>query len=219
MKIAVLGTGAVGNAIGSKLISIGHDVMMGSRTADNEKAKKWVSENGNKASNGTFADATAFGEIIFNCTNGQGSLDALRLAGKENLEGKVLIDISNPLDFSKGFPPSLTIANTDSLAENIQREFPELKVVKTLNTMNCQLMVNPSLVPGDHSVFISGNDEHAKDVAKGVLQSFGWQEKNIIDLGDITTARGTEQILPIWVRLMKSLGTPMFNFNIVRPKA
>jgi predicted dinucleotide-binding enzyme len=141
------------------------------------------------------------------------------MARAENLDGKVLIDISNPLDFSKGFPPTLTVVNTDSLAENIQREFPNLHVVKTLNTMNCNLMVNPSLIPGDHNVFISGNDAHAKDVAKGILQSFGWQDKNIIDLGDITTARGTEQILPIWVRLMKTLDTPMFNFNIVRPQA
>lgn len=219
MKIAVLGTGMVGNTIGTKLISLGHDVMMGSRTANNEKARKWVSENGNRASAGTFADAAASAEIIFNCTSGIGTIEALQMAGKENLDGKVLIDISNPLDFSNGFPPTLTVVNTDSLAENIQREFPNLHVVKTLNTMNCSLMVNPSLVPGDHTVFVSGNDEHAKDVAKGVLQSFGWQEKNIIDLGDITTARGTEQILPIWVRLMKSLGTPMFNFNIVRPQA
>lgn len=219
MKIAVLGTGMVGNTIASKLIALGHDVMMGSRTATNEKAIKWVREHGHKASVGTYADAAAFGEIIFNCTNGQGSLEALKMAGEVNMEGKVLIDLANPLDFSKGFPPSLTIVNTDSLAENIQRAFPTVKVVKTLNTMNCTLMVNPSLVPGDHCVFISGNDEHAKDIAKGLLQTFGWQDKNMIDLGDITTARGTEQMLPVWVRLMGTLKTPMFNFNIVRGEA
>jgi hypothetical protein len=216
MKIAVLGTGMVGNTIGSKLIALGHDVMMGSRTATNEKAQKWIKEQGHNASAGTYADAAAFGEIIFNCTNGQGTLEALNMAGKNNLDGKVLIDLANPLDFSKGFPPSLTIVNTDSLAENIQRAFPDVKVVKTLNTMNCTLMVNPSLVPGDHTVFLSGNDAHAKDVVKGLLQTFGWKDKNIIDLGDITTARGTEQLLPVWVRLMGTLKTPMFNFNIVR---
>ena len=216
MKICVLGTGMVGNAISTKLTEIGHEVMMGSRTADNEKALKWKSTAGVRASIGTFADAAAFGELIFNCTQGVASIDVLKLAMEENLNGKILIDGSNPLDFSKGMPPSLTISNTDSLGETIQRAFPKLKVVKAFNTMNCYLMVNPSLVPGDHNVFISGDDAEAKERVIRLITSFGWKEENIIDLGDISTARGTEQILPIWVRLMTKLNNPMFNFQIVQ---
>jgi predicted dinucleotide-binding enzyme len=214
MKIAVLGTGVVGNTIGSRLTGLGHQVKMGSRTAGNEKAKAWVEKAGSNASQGTFADAAAFGEIVFNCTSGQGSLDALKAAGAGNLDGKVLIDISNALDFSKGAPPSLSIVNTDSLGETIQRAFPKVNVVKTLNTMNCLLMVTPSLIPGDHTVFMSGNDEGAKNKTRDLLLAFGWPSKNIIDLGDITTARGTEQLLPIWIRLWGKLQNPMFNFHI-----
>ncbi len=138
MKIGVLGTGMVGEAIGTKLIQLGHEVKMGSRTANNEKAAAWVKQNGEKATQGTFADAAAFGEMLFNCTSGGASLEALKMAGAENLNGKVLIDIANPLDFSRGMPPSLLVCNTDSLGEQIQRAFPEAKVVKSLNTMNCQ---------------------------------------------------------------------------------
>lgn len=216
MKIAVLGTGNVGNTIATKLTQLGHDVKMGSRTANNEKAAAWVKTAGNKASQGTFADAAAFGEIIFNCLNGMASLEALKMAGAENMKGKVLIDIANPLDFSKGFPPTLSVCNDNSLGEQIQKAFPNINVVKTLNTMNCLLMVNPSLVPGDHSVFVSGNDEAAKSKTKEILKSFGWKDNNIIDLGDITTARGTEQLLPVWVRLYGKFQSPNFNFNIVK---
>jgi len=213
-SIAILGTGMVGDAIGSKLVSLGHKVMMGSRTANNEKALAWVERNGSLASNGTFSEAAAFGEIVFNCTTGQASLEALQLAGRENLQGKILVDVANPLDFSKGMPPSLTVCNTDSLGEVIQRQFTDVKVVKTLNTMNCQLMVNPGLLKDPGNVFICGNDAEAKKEVNQLLESFGW--KNSIDLGDISAARGTEQLLPIWVRLMGTLGTAMFNFSIVK---
>jgi predicted dinucleotide-binding enzyme len=213
-NIAILGTGMVGDAIGTKLISLGHKVMMGSRTADNEKAVEWALKNGNKASHGTFADAAAFGEIIFNCTKGQVSLEALQLAGRENLQGKILCDVANPLDFSKGMPPSLTVCNTDSLGELIQRQFTEVKVVKTLNTMNCHLMVNPGLLKDTGNVFLCGNNAESKAEVDSLLRSFGWQK--IIDLGDISASRGTEQILPIWIRLMETMGTPMFNFSIVQ---
>lgn len=213
MKIGVLGTGMVGNAIASKLISLGHEVKMGSRTQGNEKALNWVKENGGKASEGTFKDAAAFGELLFNCTSGSGSLEALKQAGEENLSGKILVDIANPLDFSKGMPPTLTVCNDDSLGEQIQRSFSKLKVVKTLNTVNCQLMVNPAGLPGEHDIFICGNDESAKAEVKKLLESFGW--KTIHDLGDISNARATEQLLPIWVRLYGHFKSPMFNFRIV----
>ena len=215
MKIGVLGTGMVGEAIGTKLIQLGHEVKMGSRTANHEKAAAWVKQNGAKAMQGTFADAAAFGEVLFNCTSGKASLEALTMAGAENLKGKVLIDIANPLDFSRGMPPSLLVCNTDSLGEQIQRAFPAVKVVKSLNTMNCNLMVNPALLPEDHLVFVSGNDAEAKATVTMILKDwFGW--RSIIDLGDITTARGTEMVLPLWVSLMGKVGTPMFNFKLVK---
>lgn len=216
MKIGVLGTGMVGEVIGTKLIQLGHEVKMGSRTEANQKASVWVQKNRPFASQGTFADAAAFGDLLFNCTNGMASLQALNLAGTKNLKNKILIDIANALDFSKGMPPSLVVCNTDSLGEQIQRAFPETKVVKTLNTMNCVLMVNPGLVAhGDHDIFLCGNDADAKTSVATILRDwFGWN--SIIDLGDITSSRATEMLLPIWIRLMGKFQSPNFNFKIVR---
>jgi predicted dinucleotide-binding enzyme len=216
MKIGILGTGVVGKTIGSKLISLGHEVKMGSRTATNEKAVEWASASGTNASTGTFSEAAAFGTIIINCTKGEITIDALKMAGAGNMNGKVLIDLSNPLDFSKGFPPSLSVCNTDSLGEKIQREFPDVKVVKSLNTMNCAIMMDPGKLKGDHIVFVSGNDAEAKSTVKHLLGGIGWKDNNIIDLGDITTARGTEQMLAVWVRLYAAFGHANFNFNLVR---
>jgi 8-hydroxy-5-deazaflavin:NADPH oxidoreductase len=215
MKIGILGTGMVGKAISTKLVQLGHSVKMGSRTSNNEKAAEWVKVTGANASQGTFADAAAFGELVFNCTSGMASLEVLKLAGANNLSGKALIDISNPLDFSKGMPPTLSVCNADSLGEQIQRAFPAVKVVKTLNTVNCNVMVNPSLVPGSHDIFVCGNDSGAKSKVTEILKNwFGW--KSVIDLGDITSARGVEMMMPIWIRLMGTLQTPNFNFKIVR---
>lgn len=215
MKIAVLGTGMVGQTIGSKLLELGHAVKMGSRSADNEKGKLFAQKSTN-ASSGTFAEAAAFGEIVFNCTAGMGSLNALKLAGNDNLSGKIIVDLSNPLDFTNGMPPTLSVVNTSSLGEEIQKAFPESKVVKTLNTINCILMVNPGMVnDGDHHIFMSGNDAAAKSEIREILKSFGWAEKNILDLGDITSARGTEMYLPLWVRLYGAKGTGAFNIKIV----
>ena len=164
MKIGILGTGMVGTTIGSKLIKLNHEVKLGSRAADNPKAAEWVKQAGANASQGTFTDAAAFGEVIFNCTKGDASLAALQQAGTHNLAGKILIDVANPLDFSKGMPPTLipAFANITSLGEEIQKAFPETKVVKTLNTVNCNLMVDATLVAGEHDLFICGNDNAAK---------------------------------------------------------
>jgi predicted dinucleotide-binding enzyme len=215
-NIAVFGTGQVGDSIGSKLVELGHKVMMGSRTADNEKAKAFVAKHAGKATTGTYADAAAFGEIIFNCTAGVGSVQALKMAGEKNLDGKIIVDISNPLDFSKGMPPTLTVANTSSLGEEIQQTFPTTKVVKALNTMWTGLMVNPGMLNGgDHSTFLSGNDAAAKEEVKKILQSFGWNESNIIDLGDISTARGTEMYLPLWLRIYGARKSGAFNIKVV----
>jgi predicted dinucleotide-binding enzyme len=218
MKIAVLGTGMVGDTIGSRLIELGHEVMMGSRTADNEKAKAFVAKHAANASAGTFADAAAFGELLFNCTAGAGSVEALSLAGAANINGKIIVDVANPLDFSQGAPPSLipSLSNTNSLGEEIQKTFPSAKVVKTLNTMWCGLMVNPAMINnGEHTNFICGNDVDAKQQVKSLLQEFGWKPENLLDLGDISSARGTEAVLPIWLRIWGATQNGAFNFKVV----
>jgi len=216
VKVGVLGTGMVGRAIATKLVAVGHETMMGSRTPDNEAAAAWVAETGGSASHGTFAQAAAFGTLIVNCTAGSASIDALVLAGADTLAGKVVLDLANPLDHSEGFPPTLFVSNTDSLGERIQRAFPDSKVVKSLNTMSCDVMVEPALVPGDHVVFVSGDDAGAKEEVTALLGSFGWPPDRVIDLGGIETARGPEQYLPLWLRLYGALGTGAFNIAIAR---
>lgn len=206
MKIGVLGTGMVGTAIASKLSALGHDVMMGSRTADNARAKAWAGGTGWRSQFGTFADAAAFGEIVFNCTHGAASLEAVRAAGAKNFVGKVVVDVANILPL----PP----ADSDSLGQQIQNALPQAKVVKTLNTINCEVMVDPRKVPGRHTLFLSGNDPDAKKLVSDLVKSFGWRD--VIDLGDISTARATESYLPLWISLWKSLGTPAFNIEVVR---
>ena len=206
MKIGVLGTGMVGEAIASKLVALGHDVMMGSRDAKNPKAIAWAKRAGAHAQAGTFADAAAFGELLFNCTQGANSVDALRSAGEKRLAGKVLIDVANIL------PPAQR--GPESLGELIQKTFPQAKVVKALNTINSSLMVDASALPDSHTVFMSGNDADAKKRVRELLQAFGW--KDIIDLGDIGTARATESYVSLWVGLWKALGTAQFNIKVVR---
>ncbi|HEY3494106.1 MAG TPA: NAD(P)-binding domain-containing protein [Polyangiaceae bacterium] len=215
MKIGVLGTGMVGNVIASKLVALGHEVRMGSRSKGNEKALAWVKEAGSLASEGSFADAAAFGELAFLCTSGAGSLAAVESA-KAGLSDKILIDISNPLDFSKGFPPTLFVSNQDSLGEQIQRALPSTRVVKTLNTVNCQVMVDAARVAGgDHDMFVCGNDAAAKGRVTEILRGFfGW--RNVLDLGDISCARATEAYLHLWLRLYGSLKTGDFNVRVVR---
>jgi predicted dinucleotide-binding enzyme len=216
MRFGVLGTGMVGHAIGGKLVSLGHEVTMGSRQAGNEKAVAWVAEVGDGAGEGTFADAAGFGEVVVNATAGTASLEALEAAGAENLAGKVLIDVSNPLDFSQGMPPVLSVCNDDSVAERIQRAFPDARVVKTLNTINANVMVAPGDLGGSTTVFVCGNDEGAKAQVVELLRSFGWGEENVLDLGDVTAARGTEMYLPLWLRMYGALGTGQFNIGVVR---
>jgi predicted dinucleotide-binding enzyme len=198
MRIGVLGTGVVGSTIAGKLRELGHDVLIGSRSAGDDAVP--------------FGDAAAHGELVFNCTSGMASLEALAAAGEENLSGKVLVDVANPLDFSKGMPPTLTVCNDDSLGEQIQRAFPEAKVVKALNTVNAAMMVEP--VPDTH-LFMCGNDEAAKAQVRELLESFGWAAGAILDLGDISAARGQEMYLPLWLRLM-ALGDARFNIQVVR---
>ena len=216
MNIGVLGAGMVGQTIGSKLVECGHAVQLGSRTAENEKGKAWADANGARASHGSFSDAAAFGELLFNCTPGNASLEVLAAAGSDNLKNKPLIDVANPLEFSKGMPPTLFVGNDDSLGERIQRAHPDLKVVKTLNTVNCEVMVNANRVAaGDHTMFLCGNDKAAKARVRDLLTgAFGWRD--VIDLGDITNARATEALLPLWLRLWNVLKTGDFNVKVVR---
>jgi predicted dinucleotide-binding enzyme len=174
---------------------------MGARTAGNERALAWADANGPLASEGSFADAAAFAELIFNATAGAASLEALEMAGAEQLAGKVLIDVANPLDTSKGMPPTLTVCNDDSLGETIQRAFPDVRVVKALNTVTAAVMVEPQLVEGEHNVFVCGDDDAAKAQARALLEEFGWPPESILDLGDISAARGTEMYLALWLRL------------------
>lgn len=216
MRIAVLGTGIVGRTLGSALLRAGHEVRLGSRTAGNAAAVAWAEEIGGPASEGTFADAAGFGELIVNATAGAASLEALALAGAEQLAGKVLLDVANPLDTSRGMPPTLTVCNDDSLGEQIQREFGDVRVVKTLNTVTAAVMVEPSLVAGEHTMFVAGNDGEAKAEARALLEELGWPPARILDLGDITAARGMEMYLPLWIRLWQAGGTPLLNVE-VRP--
>jgi len=215
MKIGILGTGTVGQTLGTKLVELGHEVKMGARSATNEKAAAWAKAAGAGASQGTFADAAAFGGLCFNCTNGAAALDAVAAAGAANLRGKVLVDVSNPLDFSKGFPPSLFTGPNESLAERIQAAVPDAKVVKSLNTVAANVMVSPgSVAGGEHDVFVAGNDADAKRAVTEILRSFGW--KHVVDLGDVSAARATETYLLLWLRMMGGLKTPTFNLHFVK---
>ena len=225
MNIAVLGTGIVGRAIAGRLDELGHTVVVGTRDPQATLARTepdamgtapfaaWHADHPSVAL-ATFADAAAGAELVVNATSGRPPSRCSRLAGAENLAGKPLVDISNPLDFSNGFPPSLFVKDTDSLGEQVQRAFPEAKVVKALNTLTADLMVHPQALGASSTVFVSGDDAAAKATVTELLTSFGHDD--VIDLGGIETARGTEMYLPIWLRLMGALGTAQFNVKVVR---
>jgi 8-hydroxy-5-deazaflavin:NADPH oxidoreductase len=222
MKVAIIGSGIVGQTLGKKLVELGHEVILGTRDPNKlDEAKGWAGSLsdwlvvvGQKAKVATFAEAAAAGEIVINATHGMASLEALQIAGADNLQGKILIDVANELDFSQGMPPKSLAADTASLGEKIQAAFPDTKVVKTLNTMNCGVMVNPQQIAnGNHTVFVSANDPDAKAKVVELLQSFGWTD--IFDLGDISSARATEMMMPIWLRAFGKLGNTPYNFKIV----
>lgn len=226
MKIGIFGTGIVGRTLAQKLASQGHDVVIGTRDPKATLARtegdaygspafaKWHADNA-KVRLVTMLEAAAHAELAFNALLGQAAVETLR-AGEGALAGKILVDATNPLDFSKGMPPTLTVSNTDSLGEQIQKALPRTKVVKALNTIAAPLMVDAKLLAGgDHSIFVSGNDADAKRTVANLLrESFG--HTDVIDLGDITTSRGTEMYLPLWVRMWGVLKTPMFSVKVVR---
>ena len=209
MKIAVLGTGTVGQTVAAGFAGLGHEVVVGTRDPEATLARS------EPDAMGTPPFPVWQAEVVVNATNGGASLEVLDQAEAANLSGKVLLDISNPLDFSQGFPPTLFVKDTDSLAEQIQRAFPDARVVKSLNTMTAALMVDPARAgDGDHTTFVSGNDADAKQTVVTLLASLG--HTDVIDLGELSTARGAEMLMPVWLRLMGALGTPYLQFKIVR---
>ncbi len=224
MDIAVLGTGMVGQAVAGRLHELGHTVVIGTRDPQATRTRTEPDVTGSSFSAwadahpevalATFADAARRSELVVNAASGAATLDVLALAGADALAGKVLVDISNPLDFSAGFPPTLSVKDTDSLGEQVQRTFPDARVVKTLNTLTASLMVEPKALGASSTVFVSGDDAAAKATVVELLTSFGHDD--VIDLGGIETARGAEMLLPVWLRLMGSLGTHLFNVKVVR---
>ncbi|MEV8535294.1 NAD(P)-binding domain-containing protein [Streptomyces sp. NPDC051211] len=225
MRYAVLGTGIVGRTLAGRLSGLGHEVVVGTRDPATTLARTGAGPMGTppyaawQAGHpgirlAAFAEAARDGEVLVNATAGQVSIAALTGADAGHLDGKLLIDVANPLDFSRGFPPGLDPVDRDSLGELIQRTFPGLRVVKTLNTMNCAVMVDPGRVAGEHHVFLSGDDADAKKSVRELLNSFGWAESAVLDLGGIETARGVEMVLPLWLRLMGTLGHTDFNFHL-----
>jgi predicted dinucleotide-binding enzyme len=226
VRFGILGTGVVGRTIAARSDGMGHEAMVGTRDPEGTASRAEPDAYGNPPFSvwqeehpevrlAAFSEAAAHGEMVANATSGTVSLKVLELASETNLRGKILIDVANPLDFSQGMPPTLSVSNTDSLGEQIQRRFPEAKVVRTLHTVNAYLMVDPAQLAGaDHTVFVSGDGTEAKATVAELLRSFGWTD--IIDLGDISAARGTEMLLPIWLRLFGALQKPIFNFKIVR---
>jgi 8-hydroxy-5-deazaflavin:NADPH oxidoreductase len=224
MHVAVLGTGMVGRTLAARLASLGHEVRMGTRDVQASLASGQVTRDGTgtlaewhaahpDVEIGTFAEAAAGAEVVFNATSGDGALAAMRAAG--DLSGVVVADVSNPLDFSQGFPPRLSVCNDDSMAESIQRELPDARVVKTLNTVNAGVMADPgNLAGGDHTMFVAGDDADAKAVVRGILEQFGWRD--VVDLGGLRAARGMEMYMPLWLTMLGGFQTPMFNVKVVR---
>jgi 8-hydroxy-5-deazaflavin:NADPH oxidoreductase len=228
MKVAILGTGNVGQTFAEKFISLGYQVMMGTRNVESTLARKdnngnsvfreWHSKN-EAVQLGTFSDTVKFGEIILNALQGAATISTLEACNASDFDDKIIIDIANPLDFSRGFPPALIegLNNTNSLGEEVQKILPKAKVVKTLNTMYSGIMINPGMVNnGSHTNYICGNDADAKAKVIEILKSFGWNADNILDLGDITNARGTESTLLIWTRIYGATQTGAFNLSIVK---
>ncbi|WP_225098860.1 NADPH-dependent F420 reductase [Streptomyces sp. CoH27] len=215
MRYGVLGTGEVGRTLAGRLVELGHEVTLGSRTKDNPVAQEWATAAAGRAHAGTFAEAAAAGELIVNAVSGRVALDALRAAGAEHLDGKVLVDVSNPLAFEDG-QPRLDPVESDSVGEQIQRAFPHARVVKSLNTVNCQVMVDPGRVPGAHNVFVSGDDAGAKAQVTALLGEFGWPAARVLDLGGIRSARAVEMYLPLWLTLFRNSGSADFNIEVCR---
>lgn len=218
MKIAVIGSGMVGRGLAGALVKAGHDVVVGTRNVEDTLARPEWQQAALGVPLLSFPEAGAFAELVLNASLGEKSLEALDAVGAAHLDGKVLLDLAIPLDLSQGLPPTLTIANDDSLGERIQRAFPGARVVKSLHTMYFEVMIDPRRVPGTHSVFVAGEDATAKETVAGLLRDLGWPQESIIDLGGITTARGTEMYSRLFFDLVGAFGGS-FDFNIAVTRA
>lgn len=208
MRIAVIGTGSVGRTLATAFARIGHDVIIGTRDPEATRGRDgWDAD----LALATYADAAVGADLVVNATGGQVSLEAL---AQVDLDGKVLVDVANPLDFSAGFPPTLSVKDTDSLAEQIQRAHPSARVVKSLNTVNAALMVDPARLAEPTTIFVAGDDAEARDVVRDLLTELGWSD--VVEFDALSAARGLEMWLPLWVRLMGTLGTADFNLRLVR---
>lgn len=226
MKIAVLGTGMVGRTLAARLGGLGHDVVIGTRDPQATLARTQTDGMGTPPYSQwqfehpevrllALPDSGAHAEVVLNATHGAFSLDALHSVGADNLTDKVLLDLALPLDFSGGMPPTLTVAHTDSLGEQVQRAFPNAKVVKSLTTVFCEVMVDPSRVPGEHSIFVAGNDGDAKKTVEDILEQFGWPADSVLDLGDITGACAVEMYSRLFFTLAGRFGSFDLNINVV----
>ena len=226
MKIAVLGTGMVGRALAGRLAGRGHDVVVGTRDVattmsrtepdamSNPPYAQWQGEHP-AVRLVPFAEAGVHGDVVINATSGVASLDTIEAVGAARLDGKVLLDLAVPFDFSRGMPPTPTIPNTDSIAERIQRAVPGARVVKSLNTVFCDVMIDPSRVPGQHTIFVSGDDADAKATVTCLLGELGWPATSVTDLGGIETARNVEMYMLLYFNLAGLLNTFDFNVSIV----
>ncbi|MFE2383641.1 NADPH-dependent F420 reductase [Streptomyces misionensis] len=213
MRYGVLGTGEVGRTLAGRLVELGHEVTLGSRTADNPVAREWATASASRARAGTFADAAEAAELVINAVSGQVALDALRAAGAAHLNGKVLVDVCNPLSFEGGLP-RLDPVDSDSLGERIQRAFPGARVVKTLNTVDFRVMTDPGRVPGEHHLFLCGQSPAAKEQARALLGDLGWPAARVLDLGGIAAARALEMYVPLRLQLARALGHGDFNIEV-----
>lgn len=213
MNVGILGTGDVGRALGKGFITLGHAVKMGARDARNEKALAWARELGAKASTGTFADAASFGDIVVLATLGVANENAITLAGRENFQGTVLIDTTNPLDFSGGMPPKLAVSGNDSGGEQVQRLLPAANVVKAFNTVGNAFMFRPEFPGGPPDMFIAGNSGEAKKTVSDILKEFGW---GIVDVGGIECSRYLEAMCMVWVLSATRAGTWNQAFKLLK---
>lgn len=213
MRIGILGTGDVGQVLGTGFVNLGYEVKMGSRNPNQEKVKNWIKKIGANAFAGTFAEAAAFGDIIVLATSWAGTENAIKLAGPENFSGKVVIDVTNPLDFSNGIPPKLAVGHNDSAGEKIQRWLPDAHVVKAFNTVGNPHMVNPKFPDGQPDMFICGNDTQAKQTVTEILKMFGWP---VIDIGGIEGARYLEPLSMIWILYFFKTNSGNHAFKLLR---
>ncbi len=212
MKIGILGSGEVGQALGLGFATLGHDVKLGTREPGSEKLRAWLAKAGPRASTGTFAETAGFAEVALLATSWSGTESALRLAGPERLAGKVVVDVTNPLDFTGG-KPRMALGFSDSAGEQVQRWLPGARVVKAFNIVGNAHMFRPQFPAGPPDMFIAGDDEAAKRTVTGILADFGWP---VVDLGGLESARLLEPLAMTWITYAMRTGTWNHAFKLLR---